>query len=95
MARKARAALVVLFIAGCAALLATCSTRRAQALEREAIACRDQVQSQVRDVALTPSERRWEGIGWIYDVDQALDLARQHHRPVLVYTLDGHLDGRS
>ena len=44
-----------------------------------------------RVVALqpTPDERRIDQIGWAPDIRSAMRLARQHGRPVFLFTMDG------
>ncbi len=37
----------------------------------------------------TPDERKIDRIGWARDVRSALRLARQHGRPVFLFTMDG------
>ncbi|NDD27705.1 MAG: hypothetical protein EB084_05490 [Proteobacteria bacterium] len=93
--RKVIGALVVLNLVVLGLVGATTAALRQRAQEREALACRDFVQTRVRQLDLKPEERRWEEIGWLHDVDEAIRLSRKHHRPLLVYCLDGHLDGRS
>lgn len=39
-----------------------------------------------------PKERRLDEIGWARDVRHALQLAREHGRPVFLFTLDGRMD---
>lgn len=52
------------------------------------------VRDRVRAVDLTDSERRWESIGWVTDMGQALALSRKHGRPVFIVAGVGPLDGR-
>jgi hypothetical protein len=37
----------------------------------------------------TPDERRIDQIGWAPDIRSALRLAREHGRPVFLFTMDG------
>lgn len=39
----------------------------------------------------TERERRWEQIGWAKDIRDAERLAREHNRPVFLFTHDGRL----
>ena len=39
----------------------------------------------------TAQERAWERIGWAKDLHSAERLAREHRRPVFMFTHDGHL----
>jgi hypothetical protein len=47
------------------------------------------VEQRVRDWQPTPEERRFDEIGWARDIRDALRLARQHNRPVFLFTYDG------
>ena len=40
----------------------------------------------------TEREKRWEGIGWAKDLRAAEGLAKEHHRPVFLFTLDGKMN---
>jgi hypothetical protein len=37
------------------------------------------------------AERRFDEIGWAADILQARRLAREHNRPVFLFTHDGHM----
>jgi hypothetical protein len=50
------------------------------------------VQQRVRAWQPTARERRWEQIGWAKDLRGAQRLAREHGRPVFLFTHDGRLD---
>ena len=39
----------------------------------------------------TAAERRFEEIGWSTDIRTALELAREHRRPLFVFTHDGRM----
>jgi hypothetical protein len=39
-----------------------------------------------------PGERRFDQIGWVRDIRTALALAKQHERPVFLFTLDGRME---
>ncbi|MBI3462284.1 MAG: hypothetical protein HY000_04380 [Planctomycetes bacterium] len=39
----------------------------------------------------TADERRFDQIGWVKDVREALRLAREHDRPVFLFTHDGRM----
>jgi hypothetical protein len=39
----------------------------------------------------TAAERRFDEIGWLKDVRQALRLAKEHNRPVFLFTHDGRM----
>jgi hypothetical protein len=36
-------------------------------------------------------ERRFDDIGWAGDILRARRLAREHHRPIFLFTHDGHM----
>ena len=38
------------------------------------------------------SRRPLDEIGWADSIQQAVQLAKQHERPVLLFTLDGHMN---
>ena len=40
----------------------------------------------------TPGDRRFEEIGWAKDIPEALRLAKQHGRPVFVFTHKGRIN---
>jgi hypothetical protein len=47
------------------------------------------VERHVRDWEPVAQERRFDEIGWARDIRDALRLAREHHRPVFLFTYDG------
>ena len=51
----------------------------------------ERVEKRIRAWQPTERERRWEQIGWAEDIRSALRLAREHKRPVFLFTHDGHL----
>ena len=38
-----------------------------------------------------PEERRFDATGWVTDIRSALKLAKEHGRPVFLFTHDGHM----
>ena len=76
-----RAALVLLL-----ALVSSWAAADTPGDERELAAW---VEQRVRDWQPTPEERRFDEIGWARDIREALRLARQHNRPVFLFTYDG------
>jgi hypothetical protein len=40
----------------------------------------------------TKEERRMDEIGWAGDIRDALRLAKEHNRPVFLFTLDGRIN---
>jgi hypothetical protein len=49
----------------------------------------DFVAQQIAAWQPTPLERRLDQIGWAADIRHALRLAREHQRPVFLFTYDG------
>jgi hypothetical protein len=37
------------------------------------------------------SERKFDRIGWLTDIRAGLALAKQHNRPLFLFTHDGHM----
>ena len=56
--------------------------------DREVVAW---VHQRVRDWQPTAEDRRFDEIGWAADLREAQRLARQHDRPVFLFTHDGHM----
>jgi hypothetical protein len=50
------------------------------------------VNARVKDWQPTADERRFDDIGWAADLRTALRLAREHHRPVFLFTMDGRIN---
>ncbi len=38
-----------------------------------------------------PGERRFDEIGWVKDILEARRLAKEHNRPIFLFTHDGHM----
>ena len=49
------------------------------------------VDQKVADCEPKPEERRFDETGWLTDIRSALKLAREHNRPVFLFTHDGHM----
>jgi hypothetical protein len=49
------------------------------------------VQKRVQDWQPTPAERRFDEIGWVHDIRTAERLAKEHQRPVFLFTHDGRM----
>jgi hypothetical protein len=49
------------------------------------------VEKTVQERQPTAAERRFDDIGWLTDIREAIRLAKQHERPVLLFTHDGHM----
>ena len=50
------------------------------------------VRQRVADWQPTADERRFDDIGWAADIRAALKLAKEHNRPMFLFTHDGHID---
>ncbi len=48
------------------------------------------VEKRIADWAPTRTERRFDDIGWAGDIRQALRLAKEHQRPVFLFSYDGN-----
>jgi len=54
-----------------------------------ATALADKVEQRIRDWQPSREERRFDEIGWAQDIRDALRLAKEHGRPVFLFTYDG------
>jgi hypothetical protein len=45
-----------------------------------------------RELQPRPEEKRFDEIGWAKDIRDAKALARQHQRPVFLFTHDGRMN---
>jgi hypothetical protein len=50
------------------------------------------VDARIQERTPPPEERRFDDIGWAKDVRDALRLAREHKRPVFLFTHDGRMN---
>jgi hypothetical protein len=51
-----------------------------------------QVEEKVHAALPTKAEKRFDEIGWAADIRTAERLARQHGRPILLFTHDGRIN---
>jgi hypothetical protein len=51
----------------------------------------DEIEKRVALSAPAESERRLDEIGWATDIRHALQLAKEHRRPVFLFTHDGRM----
>jgi hypothetical protein len=49
------------------------------------------VQNRVQEWQPTAEDRRFDEIGWAKDIRDAERLAKENHRPVFLFTHDGHM----
>jgi hypothetical protein len=71
-----------------AALAAVMIAAASLAAEREP----EWVDQRVQAWQPSAREKLWESIGWAGDIRHALRLAREHNRPVFLFTLDGRMN---
>jgi hypothetical protein len=50
------------------------------------------VEKRVQEWQPTPEERSLDGIGWAHDIRTAEQLAKEHGRPVFLFTHDGRME---
>lgn len=50
------------------------------------------VDQRVRQLQPRPEEKRFDEIGWAKDIRDAKELAKQHQRPVFLFTHDGRIN---
>ena len=50
------------------------------------------VERRVAELQPRADEKRFDEIGWAKDIREALRLARQHNRPVFLFTHDGRMN---
>ena len=50
------------------------------------------VQNRVAELQPRTEEKRFDEIGWAKDIREALRLAKQHSRPVFLFTHDGRMN---
>jgi hypothetical protein len=51
-----------------------------------------EVEEKVQRAIPTKAEKRFDEIGWAQDIRGAERLAKQHHRPILLFTHDGQIN---
>ena len=49
------------------------------------------VEKRVADWQPTADDRRFDEIGWVPGIRDALRLGKEHNRPVFLFTHDGHM----
>lgn len=69
---------------------------QATVLDSDELLPDDQVDTVVTDRSAAwwprPSEKPFDSIGWAPDIRSALRLAREHDRPVFLFTMDGRVN---
>ena len=50
------------------------------------------VRRRVAELQPKPEEKRFDEIGWAKDIRESLRLAKQHDRPVFLFTHDGRMN---
>jgi hypothetical protein len=51
-----------------------------------------QVEERVHAVLPSHAERRFDEIGWARNIREAERLAKQHNRPIFLFTYDGNIN---
>jgi hypothetical protein len=90
-----RSAAAVLLTLGVAGLLAGRAPADDKPFPKSAIADADLagfVNQRIEAWKPTADERRFDDIAWVGDIREALKLARQHGRPVFLFTHDGRMN---
>lgn len=78
-----------LMLAGCAAVLSSPALIATRAADEDVATW---VNDQVKSLQPTPSEKHFDEIGWVRTIVQAEKLAREHNRPVFLFTFNGNID---
>ncbi len=81
-------------LVGPVCLIITLVAGAALAIEEKPVSDADLVawvDSRVEAWQPTKTERRFDEIGWVTDIREAERLAKQHNRPVFLFTHDGHM----
>jgi hypothetical protein len=85
---RRKVVLAVVLVAGIA--LVPCANVLSQArLKNDEVA--QWVRSHIQALQPTTEEKRFDEIGWTKSIVEAENLARQHHRPVFLFTNDGNI----
>lgn len=50
------------------------------------------IEQRIRELQPTAREKRFDEIGWAKDIRHAKALAREHNRPVFMFTHDGRMN---
>ena len=48
--------------------------------------------ARILEIQPTPVERKFDTIAWVPTVGKALQLAREHGRPIMLFTYDGAME---
>lgn len=78
-----------LMLAGCAAVLSSPALIATRAADEDVATW---VNDQIKSLQPTPSEKHFDEIGWVRSIVQAEKLAREHNRPVFLFTFNGNID---
>jgi hypothetical protein len=49
------------------------------------------VDGRIADLQLTAVERKFDTIAWVPSIKEALKLAKEHGRPLMMFTYDGQI----
>ncbi len=50
------------------------------------------VEKTVVERQATPEDKRFDEIGWVTDIRTAINLGKEHNRPIFLYTGDGRIN---
>lgn len=49
------------------------------------------VEGRILEIKPTADERKFDTIAWVPSIREALRLAKEHHRPLMMFTYDGQM----
>ena len=58
----------------------------------DASALKARIDALVAERWTKPAEKRFDEIGWADDIRHALSLAKEHRRPLFLFTMDGRVN---
>ncbi len=50
------------------------------------------VEETVEERQAAPEDKRFDEIGWVTDIREAIKLGREHNRPIFLFTGDGRIN---
>lgn len=50
------------------------------------------VEETVEERQAAPEDRRFDEIGWVTDIREAIKLGKEHNRPIFLFTGDGRIN---
>jgi len=49
------------------------------------------VEGRIREIEPTAAERKFDSIAWVPSIKDALKMAKEHGRPIMMFTYDGQI----